>query len=537
MMKKIMGVPFHPFMLSAYAVLGVYATNANEIPIAQIWRPVSVSILFAALILIFFILKTRELGRAGFLATLTVLGFFYFGHLFFFISYFPLLSGIPGKLYLTSLAWVVLLIGLGHRKVWIQFKNPLTVTRALNIIGLLVIVFPLATTVFVALETKTQDEAINSYMSGLDNPILASKTRPPDIYYIILDGYGRNDVLEDLYGVENNSLLEFLSQKNFYVADQASSNYMQTELSLASALNFQYLDFLTAGMGNSQNRGPLNTLIHNSLVRRMLSNIGYRFTALPSSVLFTQIRNADTYISVSGGAINELEGLIIAKTIPGAYIEDMGLNIPLPNYSTQRKTIVFTIETLKSMPDSEEPRFIFAHILAPHPPFVFDDMGNSTQPDRPYFIGDATGFLGDKEEYLSGYAQEVKFLNTQIAAVVEAILNNSKGNSIIIIHGDHGPGAFTSFTDPDKSCFRERFSILLAIYLPNQDYSKFQDDVSLVNLFPALFNTYYEADIKYLENRSYFASWMKPYKFIDVTDKLANECSNTAAEDDIKDGK
>jgi hypothetical protein len=523
--KKILNIPFHPFLFSTYAILGVYATNANEIPVAQIVRPLLIIFLATGAIYYFFTKRNNDLGRAGYLTTLVILWFFYFGHLFFFISFFPALRNLPYKQVVTTLAWAALLLSLGTRKLWKQFRDPDSVTRLLNVVSLIVVAFPLATTAYIAYETKSQQKTIGQHQADQVVPNLISSSNPPDIYYIVLDGYGRNDILDELYGINNDKFTDYLAQKGFFVANQATSNYMQTELSLSSILNMQYLDYLTENMGKSQNRGPLNLLIHNSLVRKALAEVGYDFTALPSAVLFTQIRNADNYISYSKNPVTEFEGLLITKTVIGAYVDDLQLELPLPNYFTHRKTIAFNLEALSAIQDSAKPKFIFAHILAPHPPFVFDQYGNPTQPDRPYFIGDATGFLGTNEEYIKGYSQEVAYINSQITLVIDTILKNSNGNAIIIIHGDHGPGAFTSFVDSDKSCLSERFSVLLAIYLPNQGYSHFRSNMSLVNLFPILFNTYFSSNLPILEDRSYYASWTRPYEFIDVTEKLEEECT------------
>ena len=46
----------------------------------------------------------------------------------------------------------------------------------------------------------------------------------PDIYYIILDGYARADILEELYNYDNSEFLEFLEQRGFFVADQGRAN-------------------------------------------------------------------------------------------------------------------------------------------------------------------------------------------------------------------------------------------------------------------------------------------------------------------------
>ena len=53
----------------------------------------------------------------------------------------------------------------------------------------------------------------------------------PSVYHIILDEYGRADVLQAVYGFDNSEYLERLRARGFYVADKAMSNYGRTGLS------------------------------------------------------------------------------------------------------------------------------------------------------------------------------------------------------------------------------------------------------------------------------------------------------------------
>ena len=64
----------------------------------------------------------------------------------------------------------------------------------------------------------------------------------PDIYYILVDGYGRGDVLGDLYSLDNTQFLDDLAQQGFYVANQSHTNYIQSIYSISSALNFTFID-------------------------------------------------------------------------------------------------------------------------------------------------------------------------------------------------------------------------------------------------------------------------------------------------------
>jgi hypothetical protein len=66
--------------------------------------------------------------------------------------------------------------------------------------------------------------------------------RPPDVYFLVVDGYARQDTLSKVYGLDNSPFLGFLRDHGFYVADAARSNYAQTGLSFSSSLNMNYLD-------------------------------------------------------------------------------------------------------------------------------------------------------------------------------------------------------------------------------------------------------------------------------------------------------
>ena len=60
--------------------------------------------------------------------------------------------------------------------------------------------------------------------------------RAPIIYYIILDGYARSEVMRELFDFDNTAFLERLERKGFFVARGSNANYCQTPLSRSSSL-------------------------------------------------------------------------------------------------------------------------------------------------------------------------------------------------------------------------------------------------------------------------------------------------------------
>jgi hypothetical protein len=340
-----------------------------------------------------------------------------------------------------------------------------------------------------------------------------------------MDGYGRGDVLRQVHGFDNAPFLEFLNDRGFFVAENSQSNYMQTAMSMASTLNLGYLDDLAEFMGDSQDREPAKELVRRSRVRALLEEFGYQIVAISSGSLFTEITDSDIYLSRYSSAINEFEGLLLSISAAELLINGLSLDIPISDYGPHRERILYALEQLAEVPNISGPKFVFAHVLAPHPPFVFDQDGQPLQADRRYFPGDGTGFRGTPEEYVQGYTDELVYVNQLLKEAIDAILTNSAEPPIIILQGDHGPGAFLSWDSSEESCLWERFSILNAYFLPQGGSEQLYDAITPVNSFRAIFDTYFGTEMGLLEDKSYFSGWSDPYHFVDVSEQSRVECT------------
>ncbi len=225
----------------------------------------------------------------------------------------------------------------------------------------------------------------------------------PDIYYIILDGYGRSDVLADLYGIDNTDFLRFLEQRGFYVAPDARSNYSKTILSLASALNMQYLDEIVNTQGlKSANRQPLIEMIQNGLVAQSLQTAGYQTVGFETGYPPTELTGANVYLSGPGGAssasplewaargVNEFEILLLQTTMLRPALDKISEGQTLARslisqpYRDHRSRVLFTLEQLPGVAQLQGPHFVFVHILVPHPPFVFGPRRRGGCPDTAF---------------------------------------------------------------------------------------------------------------------------------------------------------
>lgn len=503
-------MPLHPFLFSIFPVLFLYAKNIAFFPLNVLLIPVAATLSIALLFLAFFtpFLKSKE--KAGVLVSVLLLLFFSYGHL----------DGVVKGALLWSLA--ILFVVLAFIQ---NMKDPKKLTNVLNFVSATLVTISLfnigsyylkSGISFNGSKADTRTESKTQVMS-------ASTTSLPDIYYIILDGYGRSDVLKEMYDYDNSELLDYLTEKGFYVAQKSSANYSQTAFSLASSLNFKYLgDLIGLTEIESDNRSKVNKLIKENEASTILRRAGYKFIAFSSGYFGTEIVDADVFIQT--GDFNEFENALIAATpIP----KIIGTLVPALEYdvvSLHRKRVLATFDELQKIADVKGPKFVFAHIISPHPPFIFGEQGEAISHRGAITGYDGSSLIGPqglmKDEYVKLYRGQIKFITRSLMTTMDAILSNSEKPPVIVLQSDHGPGSELDWENPENTNFEERISILNIYYFPDGDYGGLYDSITPVNTFRVIFNRYLGTNYELLPDESYSSTWSHPYKLINVTDKL-----------------
>jgi hypothetical protein len=505
----------HPFLLGVYPLVALISINADQIQANEIWRSFG-WVLSATLLLILLVyLLVRNWGRAGLVCTLMLVLFFSWGHIFRLIEAKYIAGVLVGRADFLLAAWSTIWILVTW---WIIRKMTANgvenATKLLNIVSVIALVFPVIQIVNFTLQTARVSEGI---AEEIFEPIALPATKPedlPDIYYIVVDGYGRADVLQELYEYDNSEFIDFLGESGFYVAGKSHSNYGQTTLSLSSTLNLTYIDELAEELkAGSTSRAPLAKVIRRSRLREVLSQSGYQIVALASGYNVTEFVDADWYLK-EGNALNNFETMWLTNSAAAVVID-----IIHPIW--YRNRVLTNLDTLAHMPDTGSPRFVFAHILLPHPPFVFSAEGESIPP-RSFREGNY--YDGTIEEYIEGYRCQLTFLNMKLTSAISGIIEESEPKPIIILQGDHGPGAYLNWDVMEENCFRERMSILNAYYLPEAPEDQLYDSISPVNSFRLVLDTYFQTELGLLDDRSYFSLWNSLYQLEDITDQL-NSCN------------
>jgi hypothetical protein len=356
-------------------------------------------------------------------------------------------------------------------------------------------------------------------------PIVArGAVERPDVYVLIVDGYGRADVLKDEYSLDN-PLVPELERRGFTVAGTARSNYIQTALSISSLLNADYLQtILPPGNARSRSRRVLGDLIADNLLFRSLAQAGYRIRSYASEYPLISARRADERpgpwlpITEFGFSFYEGSGLAVMPRW-------LGGDGVLPEY-LHRHQVMWTLDQLATEPhgDTATPTLVFAHLLMPHPPFVFNADGSVRTTSVPITLADGPDWrrnaAGTDERYHDGYADAVRFLNGQLTRIVDGILRRSQRPAIIYIQGDHGPGSHLHWESAAKSDLRERFGILMAMRLPDGKPASLPSHVTPVNAVRILLNEALGTQLPPLPDRSYFSGWALPFRFDEVTDRV-----------------
>lgn len=504
-MKGMRGFPpvLHPFVFALFPLLAIFIHNARifAIPFRELVVPLGLSLVFAVILYLLFRVILRNDAKSGILVTVTLFWFFSFGHLAETLRQWnvPILNESLFFATLILLAIAFILVIRSRR----DFSGA---TRFLNIASITLVLINLIQGGQILLRVRHVP---------MDAPaVSAKKDRPlPDIYYIVLDGYGRADVLSEIYKLDNSDFIDYLRQKGFYVASRSCSNYCQTYLSLASALNMSYLDGLVSLVGaRSSDRAPLIQMIRDSQVRRLLEAQGYSMIAFQSGYFGTEIRDADRYVHMEK-SITEFESVLF-NTTPLPLFFDLIPGLSL--YDSHRNRILNTFHALSSLKYDKAPHFVFAHIMAPHPPFVFGRKGEKIEPSSPFSIRDASHLHGNDtaavQAYIKGYGDQLTFINRKVRETVDAILSSAPEPPVIILQGDHGPKALTSWDDPDATYKKEVLSILNAVYLPGRDRNDLYPEITPVNTFIVVMNRILGTGIKLLKDKSYFSIWEFPFE-------------------------
>ena len=318
------------------------------------------------------------------------------------------------------------------------------------------------------------------YLKTADNKEDESLTLPshpiadtfPDIYYIILDGYADDSILLELYNYNNNSLTDYLAKRDFFISSKSRTNYISTAPSLSSSLNLSYLD------SSLINKNQKKNIIYSNEVSKYLKQKGYRIIHVRSGFSVSSENNyADTTIALEN--LNEFERTILRYSI--FRLDDL---VGYAHY----KTLKEQLKEMNGVFFPRGPKFVFLHIVSPHPPFICDENGNFKTSKRVRNI-----WWEPKEDYL----HQLKYINKEVINFISNVFKQSKAEPIIIVQSDHGPWVQSASF---KKIYDARSKIINAYHIPYKWKEKLYNEISPVNSFRFIFNGLFNDSLPLLKD-------------------------------------
>ena len=441
--------------------------------------------------------------KSALFVSLSFVLFFFYGHIYnvlsdFFNEYNIFLS-TQITLSIFAIFFVSITIYLIRSKR--KFDN---LTKIANVVSITMIII----SSFGMIEYFLNQDQLTSFDS---EEIFSTNTdinnqNNPDVYYIILDAYPNYFTLIDYFGFENNEFIEFLEDNEFYVASKSKTAYPTTIESIPSFLNMNYIHY------EFQNfTAPASTSLYykmaeqNKLMKNFKSKgyeiINFNSGWMPTRFLPIADLNMCSAISLFNSELTTI--ILDTSMLKPVYAKFFEQN--------SRGRVLCPFEQIPELSNKyEKPLFVFAHIVSPHPPILFGPNGE--------YVSSKSLDLGTTEYTNEEFVNQLKFINKKTMELVDKILEDNK-DSIIVIQADHGFGGNLDWNNPTSDVWKNRYGILNAYHVSNKTQELLYDDISPVNSFRIILNSYFNDNYELLEDRSFFTKGgVRSSNYIDITD-------------------
>ncbi len=259
-------------------------------------------------------------------------------------------------------------------------------------------------------------------------------------------------------------------------------------------LNFDYHNDVSGDYQKSSlNYEQLRDLFVNSKMRSLLAERGYQMIAFDTGYPFSEIANADKYyrIKINQTVITHFENTFLKTTLLlsidgiksrlGLLEADQKIDMDdfegTPEYFYKVKMNGF--DSLDSSVDDASPKFVFAHLLSPHAPYIQDENGK---------------LIPEQRFSKKAYLQQLIYTNKRVLTSVEKMITASETPPIILLMSDHGI----------RAAKKDSMKNFLSVYAPRQIQDKLYDTITPVNVTRIIFNEEFGLKLTKIEDLSFF---------------------------------
>lgn len=459
----------------------------------EITELINVYFVFMLVIIIIYLLAGMVIGNTGKLLKIFILITICF---FNFSVVEKIVPGVPYR-YLI-LIWILITFSLSLA-LWKLSSDTIGSYKPLIIIAIVLYTVPVVK--IIGYNFKSYQQIADTHASIAYETItgLHILNKKPNVYFFIVDGFARSDVLASQFKYDNSSFIGELEKKGFFVAKKSRANYPLTYLSIASTLNMNYI--IGEGKNVLKNRKQFYPYMQgNNAVVRFFKNQGYRYVHSynqfwsGSKCSSELIDNCIYQMMLDGVPFASSESVInLLRLTP--------LHNPLVKLESGSHGLkVLTKKLVDILTTYDEPFFVFAHVMAPHAPNTYgkDCAVVSPNPDL-------------KKWQAKIYITQVQCVENDLKILIDTILDLDKNDPIIIVQSDHGSSTRGQFEKPkaewDSEDIIERTGILNVIYANSECKKYLYQTITPVNTFRVITSCLSGRTPELLDDKSMFATY------------------------------
>ncbi|WP_421783740.1 hypothetical protein [Kiloniella litopenaei] len=354
------------------------------------------------------------------------------------------------------------------------------------------------------------DGVVKTSSDSLEQVSLQQK---PSIIHIVLDGYGSSKVLKDLYGHDNQSFRNELTRRGFQVFPEVTAPFNQTLFTMASVTSGGYISLPDETDDPQNYRYRLGKTITNGPIHQILRSQGYNYTHTKSGYAYVDFDDA-VELRPDQQWLTDLEVRLLR----------FRTDLMADRHNAQLKSAL-KAENIQNL---TPPFYYYQHLLAPHPPFTISRDGTPIKTTEVYLSDGSHYIKGSKEKqtnYINGYREKALFVEQSLLKQLKNIPNDQP--LIVLIHGDHGPGAHMHQESSSLSCIPERMTTFLAVYSNletiKETFEKAQSkQFNIVNLYRYILSDISEQTFPALSNEAKYLKWSAPSQATEITPDMLN---------------
>jgi hypothetical protein len=282
----------------------------------------------------------------------------------------------------------------------------------------------------------------------------------PDVLFILLDGYARQDVLEELNGFDNSQFLSSLGDSGFEINRSATSNYNRTYASVASVMDLGYP--IESGIVTSDSRETIRGLLGQggSLVAAY-REAGYEFTYSENGWSGSQCGSAVDHCWRA--EVTRTNAYYLSQLTPIAPIVKRAFTHPM--HSSSWTQINQLADVVLERSERQTPQLFWAHFLLPHPPVNLDaSCAQHTDSWRHGLM--LTSGTGSDQQRREAYVDQTICINETLTSQLDRIFEQNS-NIAVFVFSDHGSDSqqqlMTFPSNLTSEQIHERYGILMGM--------------------------------------------------------------------------